>query len=73
MAPAHSRALLGKVLLGFNTEKDPVLAMRRWPASAHSPKDTYHLRCFRERAEGAMAIPPWAVQRSSGGSILPES
>jgi putative transposase len=32
MAQAHYKALLGKVLLGFITEKDPVLAMLEWVA-----------------------------------------
>jgi putative transposase len=32
MAQTHYKALLGKVLLGFITEKDPVLAMLEWVA-----------------------------------------
>lgn len=30
MAPNHYKGLLKKVLLGFITEKDPVLAMLEW-------------------------------------------
>ena len=32
MARGHYKALLGKVLLGFITKKDPVLAMLEWVA-----------------------------------------
>jgi hypothetical protein len=32
MAQAHYKALLEKVLLGFITEKDPVLATLEWVA-----------------------------------------
>lgn len=30
MAQAHYKALLGKVLLGFIAEEDPMLAMLEW-------------------------------------------
>jgi len=32
MAPNHYKGLLRKVLLGFITEQDPVLAMQEWVA-----------------------------------------
>ncbi len=32
MAPKHYKGLLRKVLLGFITEQDPVLAMLEWVA-----------------------------------------
>ena len=32
MAQTHYKALLGKVLLGFITDKDPVFAMLEWVA-----------------------------------------